>query len=210
MKIFHCLSAFLSSLDLCASLPGTRRTNGETPEEGGADTDCDGSPLAEDVPEVRTVPAGVAWGTALHQSSVFTPRENSGSGWGGGRWCSFITSQRRLTQQTLNHFSVERREREGMREGEKQRVKTADLDSCQPPSMYLNATQTHGLFHCYLQICVDTKKLWLLLFLVHKNSINIDCLNTHYSLEGLSETFFYTVIILVVIPQALCKVSGLL
>lgn len=82
MKTFHCLSAFLSSLDLCASLPGTRRTNGETPEEGGADTDCDGSPLAEDVPEVRTVPAGVAWGTALRQSSVFTPRESSGSGWG--------------------------------------------------------------------------------------------------------------------------------
>lgn len=120
MKTFHCLSAFLSSLDLCASLPGTRRTNGETPEEGGADTDCDGSPLAEDVPEVRTVPAGVAWGTALRQSSVFTPRESSGSGWGGGRWCYFITSQRRLTQQTRNHFSVERREREGMRKGEKQ------------------------------------------------------------------------------------------
>uniref|UniRef100_A0A8C8TWW6 Tyrosine-protein phosphatase non-receptor type 13 n=1 Tax=Peromyscus maniculatus bairdii TaxID=230844 RepID=A0A8C8TWW6_PERMB len=58
-----------------AYFPGTRRTNGETPEEGGADTDCDGSPLAEDVPEVRTVPAGVAWGTALRQSSVFTPRE---------------------------------------------------------------------------------------------------------------------------------------
>ncbi|XP_076402926.1 tyrosine-protein phosphatase non-receptor type 13 isoform X6 [Peromyscus maniculatus bairdii] len=34
-----------------AYFPGTRRTNGETPEEGGADTDCDGSPLAEDVPE---------------------------------------------------------------------------------------------------------------------------------------------------------------
>ncbi|XP_052591510.1 tyrosine-protein phosphatase non-receptor type 13 isoform X4 [Peromyscus californicus insignis] len=34
-----------------AYFPGTRRTNGETPEEGGADTDLDGSPLAEDVPE---------------------------------------------------------------------------------------------------------------------------------------------------------------
>ncbi|XP_037065126.1 tyrosine-protein phosphatase non-receptor type 13 isoform X5 [Peromyscus leucopus] len=34
-----------------AYFPGTQRTNGETPEGGGADTDCDGSPLAEDVPE---------------------------------------------------------------------------------------------------------------------------------------------------------------
>ncbi|XP_036056660.1 tyrosine-protein phosphatase non-receptor type 13 isoform X5 [Onychomys torridus] len=35
-----------------AYFPGTQRTDGETPEGGGgADTDCDVSPLAEDVPE---------------------------------------------------------------------------------------------------------------------------------------------------------------
>ncbi|KAM7326610.1 hypothetical protein ACRRTK_015088 [Alexandromys fortis] len=39
--------------------PDPLRTNGEAPE-GGTDTDCDGSPLPEDGPEVRAVPAGIA------------------------------------------------------------------------------------------------------------------------------------------------------
>lgn len=55
----------LVSLGLNVSPPDPLRTNGEAPE-GGTDTDCDGSPLSEDGPEVRAVPAGIAEGTALH------------------------------------------------------------------------------------------------------------------------------------------------
>ncbi|CAH6881685.1 Ptpn13 [Phodopus roborovskii] len=36
-----------------AGSPDMLRTNGEAPEEGGADTDCDGSPLPEDSPESK-------------------------------------------------------------------------------------------------------------------------------------------------------------
>lgn len=56
----------LVSLGLNVSPPDPLRTNEEAPEEGGTDTDCDGSPLPEDSPEVRAVPTGIAEGTALH------------------------------------------------------------------------------------------------------------------------------------------------
>lgn len=49
----------LVSLGLHVSPLDPLRTNGEAPE-GGADTDCDGSPLPADGPEVRAVPTGVA------------------------------------------------------------------------------------------------------------------------------------------------------
>lgn len=57
MKTFCCLSTFLSfSWPVCFS-PDILRTNGEAPEEGGADMDCDGSPLPKDSSEVRAAPA---------------------------------------------------------------------------------------------------------------------------------------------------------
>lgn len=54
MKMQLTLLSFLVSLGLNISPPDPLRMNGEAPEE---DTDCDGSPLPEDTPEVRTVPA---------------------------------------------------------------------------------------------------------------------------------------------------------
>lgn len=65
IKFSAALVHLLVSLGLNVSPPDPLRTNGEAPE-GGTDTDCDGSPLPEDGPEVRAVPAGMAEGAALH------------------------------------------------------------------------------------------------------------------------------------------------
>ena len=65
IKFSAALVHLLVSLGLNVSPLDPLRTNGEAPE-GGTDADCDGSPLPEDSPEVRAVPAGIAEGTALH------------------------------------------------------------------------------------------------------------------------------------------------
>lgn len=72
-----------------------------------------------------------------------------------------------------------------MRKGEERESELCWRSLVELPATHLHAyaTQTHkGAFTVHLQICTDTKTLVASeYFLVHKNHINIDCLNILFS-----------------------------